>query len=526
LHLFTNDDTMRTSSLLCLSLATAAPLATTAEVDVTSLGWITTGLEWASSSPSPFVESGTVVQWATYFADMIKLATAENYQGFFCGSDNSILHKDVCLALAGPGTDTTSFVTWEETARILSNGPSDIETGKIQDRGNELGLLRLNNIFWPECATHDPLSGAPIATGSAMGGSECGIGLGVDKASHAFFRPLLDSVFGTPAGETNSAGEASEDSRYTGHVGEFVQNGNGWTKHDLKQQAREWLASRDTFPSGELKQWVTQVLHLHAVGLTLTDEEAAEFNAFQSGVLAMSVLPKSLALAASPLLKIPEILAQKEAYTVRYMESLGETKIAEGWDENELRYAAGALLESFVFAGGLSVPSMIVSSLGSYYKWDLGGIPTGGSAGAAPIDPSTYPDSGKLIMESTRYNPPVVGWPSISEDENGVEHRSIGIVAMAGFDTSKYGRDADAFNVARFDNVTQWHQLSMNWADHGIHPDRDVAYANRVCPAKDLSYTMVAAFLEEMDPKTWTAGGTPEEASGPSWWGEFTLTRK
>jgi len=395
--------------------------------------------------------------------------------------------------------------------------PADIETGAIKDRGNELGLLRLNNIFWPECADTDPLTGDPIATASELGGSECGIGLGVDKVSHAFVRPVLDELFGTPAGETNGAGELSEDSRNVGHVGEFVLNGRSWTKAGLREHARNWLDGRDTFNSnGDVKQWVQQVIHLYGLGISLTAEEADDFTAFQSGVLTMIVLPNDIALAASSELGISTRLAQKEAYVVRYMEKLGDTMIAEGWSETQLRYAAQGILEANLFAGGLSVPSMIQSAMGAYWKFDLG---------ATGFDPSTYPDSGKLTLESTRYNPPVVGFPYIRVGADGEENRDIPVVAMAGFDASKYGLDVDSFNVDRFDSVTQWHELSLNWADSAVHPDPAMSYGNRACPAKDLSYAMVTAFLEELDIKTWEVDAPPQEAPGPGWWSTFTLTR-
>jgi len=423
-----------------------------------------------------------------------------------------------CSEFPGPGTRTTSFVEWDKVAELTGKAPADIETGAIKDRGNDLGLLRLNRIFWPECATRDPLTGNAIGTGSELGGSECGIGLGVDKASHQFVRPILDDVFGTPSGETNGAGELSEDSRYIGHRGEFVSNGHKWTKQDIKAHARNWLDGRDTITSGaDVSQWVQQVIHLYGIGITLTAEQADEFLGFQSGVLIWSVLPEDIALAQSTNLGIPTRLEQKEAYVVQYMEALGETMIAqEDWSEAQLRYAAHGILEAFLFAGGLSVPSMIQSAIGAYYKFGLG---------ATGFDPSTYPNSGKLTLEATRYNPPVVGFPYIREDANGKENRDIPVVAMAGFDATKYGIDVDSFNVERFEDVTDWHELSLNWNDYSIHPDRTMAYANRVCPAKDLSYAMVTAFLEELDLKTWTVEALPEEAAGPGWWTEFTISK-
>jgi hypothetical protein len=86
-----------------------------------------------------------------------------------------------------------------------------------------------------------------------------------------------------------------------------------------------------------VKQWVQQVIHLYGLGISLTAEEADDFTAFQSGVLTMIVLPNDIALAASSELGISTRLAQKEAYVVRYMEKLGDTMIAEGWSETQLR---------------------------------------------------------------------------------------------------------------------------------------------------------------------------------------------
>jgi len=44
----------------------------------------------------------------------------------------------------------------------------------------QLGLLRLNKVFYPECGDN----------------VDCGISLGISKENHKIVRPILDHVFG------------------------------------------------------------------------------------------------------------------------------------------------------------------------------------------------------------------------------------------------------------------------------------------------------------------------------------------
>lgn len=481
---------------------------------------------------------------AEFWFDMVQIKTLDRYTSYFCQNNDRVqlLKEDGstydCGYLVGPGVTSKTFMEYDTIKYLVSNTPEFQEDGTIVDRGNELGLLRLNEAFYHDC-DNVGISGE----GSPMGGDNCGIGLGWSVNDHAYVRPYLDYLLGTP--------ESTLDS----HQDEFATTGTFWDYDSIKAMAETYLSGKTSITSkGSTGAWTSIVLHKLSLNMDITEDEANTFVAFQGTALKLAVLPDWVVDWFGFALGKSDLQSQKDGYINSYVAALQSMDFSgcgacESLDSEGYRQVAETILDSNVFAGGLSVPSVLQTALGAYKKWG------GDSSGLAELSAlNSYDDRAKLVMESVRYNPAVLGFPSIygptsvtnpagtvihdsstySSTYGAYNERLTPAVAMAGFDSVENAGEAgcsgdcgvDDFSVHRYADLTTWHAKSMDWADKAIHGTQ--AKYNRVCPAKDLSYTMSIAWLEVMDPDNWSCEGGCEnlaEAGGPDWWAAFTMTK-
>lgn len=179
----------------------------------------------------------------------------------------------------------------------------------------------------------------------------------------------------------------------------------------------------------------------------------------------------------------------------------------------ELTKTAIAVLDSFLFAGGASVPSTIKNGLAAYYS---GLTPKRNKF--SMTDPM---DLGLLVLETVRSYPPVLGFPYIDKTTG---QRSAPLPGMAGYDRNVYGGDADRFRIRG--DLDYYHERSLNWADSALPVDGK-PFSNRVCPARSMSYSMIIAFWEALDATQWCVDpDTPiVEETGPTFWSDFKLIR-
>ena len=412
-----------------------------------------------------------------------------------------------------PGDQTTSYIAWEAIKLALEDLPMLQEAGTAI-RGNELGLLRLNQVSGSETRSSElkwRVFGSNTGSLQAFypeckGEEYCGIALGVTQVDHKKVRPVFDHVFGS---------EGITD-------GTIGLTGNKWSRDEMRASASAFLASKNTLDvKNDAGIWTTMVLHKMALNIDLTWSEAQAFVDFQSKAVILTPLPSFVPDWLGSALKLEETLKQKAQYLKKYEEHIREnignglytesdgTELLSASDAEGIKKTAWGFLDALIFAGGLSVPGVISSGLAAYY--------TGLTGSDFDInDPNQMP---LLAFESIRHSPPVLGVPFMVDG-----HRHAPLAGMGGYDKTKYGEDADNFRVRK--TLAEYKALSIDWADFA-KPVDGAPWSSRICPAKSLSYNMILAFWEALDGTNWYVDPeTPiTRENGPLWWSAFTIHR-
>lgn len=273
---------------------------------------------------------------------------------------------------------------------------------------SQLGLLRLNTAFYPECKDED----------------YCGIALGVTREDHEKVRPVLDEVFG-------------ESDTYNDAVNPPGLEGFKWSRDSLRQSALSFLATKNHLSiKNDPGVWTTMVLHKTAMDIDLSLQEAQRFIDFQAKAVIITPLPSFVPEWFGSALDLDETLKQKKNYLASYEKAIRKC-IASGHitnlsadDAEGIKKTAWGMLDALIFAGGLSVPGVIHGGLAAYY--------TGLTGTDFDInDPNQAP---LLVMESIRNYPPVLGVPYHIGG-----HRHAPLAGMGGYDKSVYGDDALEF---------------------------------------------------------------------------------
>lgn len=424
----------------------------------------------------------------TYWTDMVQIALKTYVPYFEANMRSDGLSSD------HPGTNTRSYIAHSEIVKRIADLPVKQEAGEVI-RGNELGLLRLNTAFYPECE----------------GEEYCGIALGATQADHKFVRPVLDEVFGD------------------GQDGVMGTSGHKWAKADLLTSAKGFLASKNTLDvKNNAGMWTTIVLHKTALGIDMTEAEAQAFVDFQGKAVILTALPSFVPSLLGGVLGLDATLESKARYLTQY-EAAIRKQVASGaitkldashadYDHHVAKTAQG-LLDALIFAGGLSVPGVIHGGLAAYYT----GLTTGGTVDFDINNPAHAP---LLVMESIRNYPPVLGVPYI-EKEDGFRHAPL--AGMGGYDQSVHGKDATGYDATEFKirhTIEKYHETSTDWADSGA-PVADAPWSSRICPAKSMSYNMALVFWEALDATNWYVDADTEisRENGPVWWSPFTIHR-
>ena len=164
---------------------------------------------------------------------------------------------------------------------------------------------------------------------------------------------------------------------------------------------------------------------------------------------------------------------------------------------------ASNMMDSLLFAGGLSVPSAIGVSLAVLYAGDNSPMTLKDRHDLAKN--VNHMQVAQFVFESIRRYSPVVGFPWWNTAEKN-DFRTVMNLAMAQRDPVKWGNDAESFvlrDPSKYSELmgvswaapeTDWEYQGDKWkASTGVHNYGDMA---RECPAKELSFIMATEFIE------------------------------
>lgn len=415
--------------------------------------------------------------------DLVLLSTL-GYQDFF--NSASALTGGNGINAETPGLCTTAYISHEEIKRRIAALPQ-YEVENKTFRGNELGLFRLNSLTFEFCKDLLPQEEDDF----------CGIILGMPNEDHMALRPLMDLLWG--------------DGQEPGRI--FATSASRWNKEDFVSSAKTFLEGKTSLElSSDAKFWTIKELHMQTLGIRLSDDQVQAFLSLQSISNLLAILPETLVddVALDLGTSVADVNSGKALF-VNIYKTILEGGLLQGHSDIEITKAAIIVLDAFLFAGGLSVPSTIKNGLAAYYT------------GLTPesFDITNSADLGVLVLETVRSFPPVLGFPYI-DGVTGQRHAPL--AGFAGYDRRVYGGDADKFRIRG--DLAYYHERSVNWADSALPFDGNES-SNHVCPARSMSYSMISAFWEALDATQWCVDPetTITEETGPTFWSDFMLKK-
>lgn len=372
-----------------------------------------------------------------YFVDMAQLKVIAYHKLLNCRS------TDGGRSASFPGPGSIAYLKHGECVELMKGLPSAYKEGTIF-KGADLGFIRLNPIFWPD---------APFA-------------LGIPAEKHEWIRPILDSRLGANGGQWDAQLVADSAAKFLDD--EYSKN-------------VPFTAGGDK--ANSIKVWGQILLHRVHLGIELSYEEAQEFCDIQAHVLVAIVLPACLTNVIGSKLGSEKFLEFRAKCLTKYKAAFANI-LTQSLQPEDMHLLASAMLDSLMFAGGLSVASVISCAMATIYS---NNSPYSDEPPLLPLRNGCIPS---LVWETVRYYPAVVGFPWY--DGPDMNNRTCVSLASALRDPDVWGEDSNKFKLR---DLAEQHRLSVAWADAADDPA--LPKFKRICPAKDLSLCMATEFLNE-----------------------------
>jgi len=244
------------------------------------------------------------------------------------------------------------------------------------------------------------------------------------------------------------------------------------------------------------------VLHRIVFGIDISEEEAADFGDFQQKALITAVLPSFLVTLArskgvegllEKATKYEEVKARKQQYLDRFL-PITKERHCPSCNDLELSIVNTNLLDGLIFAGGLSVPGVVLPGIATLYAGDQSPAP-GVQLSADNTEPFAW--------ETTRYFPPVLGFPYV--DETKSQPLQIMALGLGQRSADVWGDDAESPTFRMRDMQTYYD----NWVGHADFAEDPAGEMTRRCPGRSLSFAMIEGWYKAWDQPAWTpAPGT------------------
>lgn len=337
----------------------------------------------------------------------------------------------------GPGADTTSVIGNAYAQEAMRNlGPRLQSNDNF--RRNELGTQILNGEMWPEKPNH-------------------AIALADNALDHGRLRPLLDRLVG-PAAAVSSMVERA-----------------------IEEAARSFWS--DATVAVDANVFTQTILHKALLNVSVSSTMARDFAGKKQELLVMAGGPPA---AVCLLVDCEGLRAWKAARLVEYRTALSRVVPAE-WQalsDLEKTKVASAVLDALLFAGGVSVPSVVSNAFAVLYgEYGRGQLGEGFELREEQLLPFAF--------EVIRRFPPVAGFASWDRRTN--QHVLIDLL-MASLDERGDGWGPSAREF-RLRPMAEYHKKGVAWADQATVAGDNAHPFTRACPAKDLSIRMVVGFL-------------------------------
>lgn len=415
-----------------------------------------------------FVIEGNSFNLFSYWLAFVKYAIASQMNGEEGVRDFWKKMESEPGVAEGIGPNTKTFTSWEKASAMLGSWSARIADDTMV-RHNELGTALMGPGPWPETNR---------------------ICLAFDREEHAIARPYV-------AGACDGARTAEGP----------CDGSNGWNRTYLRQFWATQFDRYDTFNTTDTLWWCTIVLHKLLINYDMTEEEARAFMRFPSclsfpGVGKMGVGLGSITDRECPLIgcctPLPCFRAKVQEHADFIKDGLLDKYPSHDWDDEKLTLVAWEFMDALLYAGGLSVPTIIQNMLAHWFQTkdrpaDLDRV--------NPKDPNSIED---FMWETMRRNPPVAGVPRWVTDDGGETYQhEVANVEQAMNDASVFPEPME-FKMGRPGLCSSDKSRSLFWADPTIANNNTCDPDSHVCPGKWLSVDMCVTFFEELLKREWT----------------------
>ena len=348
----------------------------------------------------------------------------------------------------GPeNTNSITYNKYSDVKKRLEEFPEKYGTNNLNSEQihlNYLGIMKLNNAMWPELQEIDR-----------------GIGLSQSQEDHNFSREYMDKILGP--------------------------NNNYWSTDDIKENAQLFFTNRNKFNMTDVKKWSLKLLHKIFLKIILTDTEVTEFMDLQSIILIYMTIPQKIVdnRFIKYAINLNDINNKKLKWIELYKKQI-RIQFPEIKDENKIILLASSIMDALLFAGGISVSTVISYCIVLLYsKWLYDKL----GENFMLSDDNLY----CYIMEIIRFFPPV-GFFVYRENTINSDMTVYLNLYMASCDKEIWGNDAHNFKLR---TKKEYMQLMVNWADYANNDNDKYKNNSRKCPAKDLSIVMITSFIKE-----------------------------
>jgi len=353
----------------------------------------------------------------------------------------------------GPGPNTQTYYGWEDVKGILQDFSVRISEGTMR-RHNELGMMILSGAMWPE-------------TGTAV--------TGLTNSDHSVVRPYLGAVL-------DGAGSSSS----------YCDGSTCWNADWLRRIFRDRFATIESLSRDDLMWIVSSVLHKVHLNLELSDKELRDFAAFQRQLI--KVIPfKRNFFWVTAFGMYPK--KTKHDFEGMYKAAIIRKWPEESWKDSpaKLTVLANAMLDSLALLGGAHTATALDFLLSILF---MEGEP---GKSIRPLNLTNKAQLHDYIWETLRRYPPATGVPRwITDDKGATWQHQIANVLQALQDERIFEQPLE-FRPGRPGLNHRNHSRSIGWADFAeVKGDASHPYSHS-CPGKQLSFQLLAAFLQEFD---------------------------
>lgn len=459
---------------------------------------------------------------AGYWADMIQIGLANTVHGteeLFCNGD--VANCQDKQEFPGPGS--TTVLSWDDVSKMQRDTIANTWSGKWF-RGGELGYLINNPYFW---------------SGESNRNNPIGMSLGISPKQHAVIRPVIEDAFGVGAPGSAKLRQSTST---------------------IRTVFSNYLASKNYLTGDDTNAMVYIANHKLVFDRTPPAEEVERFLAVQSAMNIQSLISQILPAAIYDM----AFKSTRDDYTSFFDMFLPLVQKnyggqVSGKDCSPARDCVltltQSILDGFMFAGGLSVPTDMKIALGMLFSehatnpFPQREIPAGKELNYfwetirmfAPVMGFPHWEKrptciGKSDAETAALNKPngqtdpcplgetnsQTGYPEMNQYTGG--ERVLPHLLLAQRDPKRWGPDASEF-VLR--DLSEYIKNSLGFADHAYDNSIEGGNHNMYCPGKDMTLVMGEVFFKEFKKSEWVANAPAEiEFKGsPTWITEVAIRR-